>query len=81
MIEDVRLRLVKRKVEKKQIKEGEIKQVVLVLKGCDLANGVEWAVTLKAEDQMPGLYRNTIGSHIGDNVVVSLDKSIRQTEL
>lgn len=81
MIENVKLRLVKRKIEKRETKEGEVKEVVLVLKGADLANGVEWSVTLKAEDKMPGLYRNTIGSRIGDNTVVSLGKSAQQTEL
>ena len=81
MIEDVKLRLVKRKVENRETKEGEVKQVVLVLKGCDLANAVEWSVTLKAEEQMPALYRKIIGAHIGDHIMASLDKGARQTEL
>ena len=81
MIEDVRLRLVKRKIENRETKEGEVKQVVLVLKGCDLANGVEWSVTLKAEEQMPALYRKTIGAHIGNQTMGSLGKSAQQTEL
>ena len=81
MIEDVKLRLVKRKIEKRETKEGEIKEVILVLKGCDMANGVEWSVTLKVEEKMPGIYRNTIGSHIGNNVMMRLGKSAQQTEL
>ena len=81
MIEDVRLRLVKRKIENRETKEGKVKQVVLVLKGCDLANGVEWSVTLKAEEQMPALYRKTIGAHIGNQTMVSLGKDTQQTEL
>ena len=81
MIEDVKLRLVKRKIEKRETKEGEVKEVVLVLKGSDLANGVEWTVTLKAEEQMPALYRKTIGAHIGNQTMVGLGKSAQQTEL
>lgn len=81
MIENVKLRLVKRKIENRETKEGEVKQVVLVLKGSDLANGVEWSVTLKAEEQMPALYRKTIGAHIGNQIMVSLGKDAQQTEL
>ena len=81
MIEDVKLRLVKRKLEKRETRDGEIKEVVLVLKGCDLANGVEWTVTLKAEDQMPSLYRLSIGARIGNSIMVSLEKDAQQTEL
>lgn len=81
MIEDVKLRLVRMNLETKEIKEGEVQQEIFVLKGLDKANGVEWAITLKAEEQMPVLYQNTIGAHIGNQIMVSLDKSTRQTEL
>ena len=81
MIEDVKLKLVKRKVENRETKESEVKEVVLVLKGSDLANGVEWSLTLKAEEQMPALYRKIIGAHIGNQTKVSLGKSAHQTEL
>lgn len=81
MIEDVELRFVKKKIETRETQEGKIKQVVYVLKGCDLANGVEWAITLKAEDVMPEIYRRIIGKHIGNNTMVSLGKSAQQTEL
>ena len=81
MIEDVKLKLVKRKIENMETREGEIKQVVLVLKGSDLANGVEWSLTLKAEDQMPSLYRLSIGARIGNTIMASLAKDAQQTEL
>ena len=81
MIENVKLRLAKLKLETKEIKEGEVCQEVFVLKGLDKANGVEWAITLKAEEEMPGLYRKTIGAHIGNQIMVSLGKSAHQTEL
>lgn len=81
MIEDVELRLVKMKLETKEVKEGEVQQEVFVLKGLDKANGVEWVITLKAEEEMPVFYQNTIGSHIGNRTMVSLGKSTQQTEL
>lgn len=81
MIEDVKLRLVKRRIENKETQDGEVRQVVYVLKGCDMANGVEWTVTLKAEEEMPRLYEKTIGKHIGNQTKVSLGKSAQQTEL
>ncbi|MCK5592876.1 hypothetical protein KAI31_02135 [Candidatus Bathyarchaeota archaeon] len=81
MIEDVKLRLVKMKLETKETKEGEVQQEVFVLKGFDKANGVELSITLKADEALPVLYQNTIGAHIGNQIMVSLGKSTRQTEL
>lgn len=81
MIENVKLRLVKMKLETKEIKEGEVQQEVFVLKGFDKANGVEWTIILKADEAMPVLYQNTIGAHIGNQTKISLGKSTRQTEL
>ena len=81
MIEDVKLRLAKRRIENTETKGGEVQYEVFILKGLDEANGVEWSVTLKAEEEMPEFYKMTIGKRIGDNTMVSLDKSTQQTEL
>ena len=81
MIEDVRLRLVKKKLETKETKEGEVQQEVFVLRGVDTANGVEWTLSLKADEELPEFYKLTTGQRIGDGVTVSLGRSTQQVEL